>query len=1240
MKYLRGWALPITALAWCLTFSVNAMAQSGTGVLSGTVLDEKGGSLPGAVVAIREVATGAVRTAPTNTDGTFRVPALPPGRYSVEVTMDGFAPLNVPDVSLAPTQVLDLGKLSMKVGGRTETVSVTAAAVAVQTTSSTRSGTVTSDQLTNIMQKGRDLWGLMSVLPGVQDTNMNRAFTTWTSMAEITINGMPNTSKVVVIDGVNVIDELGTQAQVNPNIDAVGEVQVISNGFTAENGRSNGGLIVITTKSGTSSFKGSSWYNARRQEWRANEYFRIKQNLAKSLYHVNIPGYSIGGPVIIPNVLPKGKVFFFASQEFTDDLRPSGTSTTNYPTALERAGDFSQTFYGNANGPGQGTLNQILDWTNTVGGVAQPFPGNVIPANRINPLGAKMLNLLPLPNGAFDPASNQYNRFNYLVQTLPIHGRTNNTLRMDVVLSEKLRGSFRFIKDREDNIGNNTFAPGIGWANNAVPGYIATGGVTKVVSSSIVNETTFGFAHNTYSWVPAEGKYYEDYRQYYQSALGVAPPRLEPFGPYRDPQGMGYNQYDEYPYVPQMQFSGGNRTNLVNYNPASGGGRILPASNRNDRWTFADDLSWTRGRHSYKFGVSTEWASKTEPLGPAYRGVYNFGHDAQNPFSTGNGYANALLGVFTTYTELTNRVDPDRRHWYTEGYAQDSWRVKRNFTLDYGVRMTHTGAYHDARGGTAGFYEQGWKASQAARLYYPTCTTAGYTGNQTCAAGNQRAVDLANPGVLLPSAYIGNLVPGTGTLVNGMIVDGYPGMRKGEYFTFTPFVAAPRIGFAWDIKGDGKQALRASTGIFYAIPTRGFGDGWEAYYQPAKPPAAFTRVVRWAQFSDIENFATSGKAFVETPTAALVAGGEQRSLERSYNLNVTYQREIGFGTTAEIAYVGGWNYTAGRGVDINRPKNNVFLLSDPSRMFNGNALDTNFLRTVYPGMGAITKWVDQSTGTPINNNTLRYNSMQVSVQRRLRQGLQAGLAYTWANGVGWNSYSPDIIDADASGALNRTFFWGPTSNNRVHNLNINYSYMIPAAAQGVSGVKWLLRDWQVSGVTKFLTGQATQPSCSTTASGIQNTNPTLTPGQTAKCVYTGEPVFTFTTDKSLPEDEQLHFNPKAFAMAVPVSSTIGNFGNVPNGILRQPSFWNHDLTLARRFPITKGAHQVNARVQLQLYNIFNTAQFTSLSTGLAFADDPNVAGVDSLLLTSTQVGRYVNSTNPPREFGITVRLDF
>ena len=135
---------------------------------------------------------------------------------------------------------------------------------------------------------------------------------------------------------------------------------------------------------------------------------------------------------------------------------------------------------------------------------------------------------------------------------------------------------------------------------------------------------------------------------------------------------------------------------------------------------------------------------------------------------------------------------------------------------------------------------------------------------------------------------------------------------------------------------------------------------------------------------------------------------------------------------------------------------------------------------------------------------------------------------------------------------------------------------------------------------------------------------------TARCVYTGEPVFDVARQSGLTEDEQLHFNPGAFAMAEPFSPTEGNFGNVPNGILRHPAYWSSDLTFARRFAIPQLGSNANARIQLQLFNIFNTAQFTTLNTNLNFLDGQ---------LVSTEHGRYT-ATNPPRQFGITLRMDF
>ena len=198
----------------------------------------------------------------------------------------------------------DLGKLALQIGGVTETVTITSEVTPVQVADSSRRGTITMDDIANDPQtKGRDIFGMLAILPGVQDTNLNRDFTQWRSAISVTINGMPSQNKDVRVDGINIVDEGGCgTAYVNLNMDAVGEVQVIANGYTAENGRNNGGVISMVTKSGTNQLRASGWYNGRRDQFNENDYFRKAANQAKPLYRVNISGYSVGGPVVIPGL--------------------------------------------------------------------------------------------------------------------------------------------------------------------------------------------------------------------------------------------------------------------------------------------------------------------------------------------------------------------------------------------------------------------------------------------------------------------------------------------------------------------------------------------------------------------------------------------------------------------------------------------------------------------------------------------------------------------------------------------------------------------------------------------------------------------------------------------------------------------------------------------------------------------------------------------------------------------------
>ncbi len=244
----------------------------------------------------------------------------------------------------------------------------------MQTANSALTRNITGDTLVSVQVKGRDVFGMMKILPGVMDSHTSRDYAQWNSGRYLSINGGNSLNKNTTIDGVPVGEEGGNgTTHITPNIDSIGEVNVITSGYNAEHGRQSSGLVSITTKSGTNQFRGSGWYNMRRDEWNKNDFFREQSGSAKPFFEVNIGGYSIGGPVIIPKLIDsrtsEKKVYFFLSQEFTEDIRPTDVFRTNMPTALERTGDFSQTYMGKATlnadgsitGPGANNLQPIID---------------------------------------------------------------------------------------------------------------------------------------------------------------------------------------------------------------------------------------------------------------------------------------------------------------------------------------------------------------------------------------------------------------------------------------------------------------------------------------------------------------------------------------------------------------------------------------------------------------------------------------------------------------------------------------------------------------------------------------------------------------------------------------------------------------------------------------------------------------------------------------------------------------
>jgi hypothetical protein len=1231
----RFWVLSCVIALISLANATSGFAQ-GTGTLTGTIVDDTGAALPGATVNATEASTGTVRTAVSNEAGLFRMAALNPGRYTLTVELASFRTLNVADIALASAEVRDLGKLALQIGGLTETVSITSEVTPVQVADSARRSTLTVDDIANIQTKGRDIFGLLNILPGVQDTNLNRDFAQWRSAISITINGMPSQTKDVRVDGLNIVDEGGCgTAYVNLNMDAIGEVQVIANGYTAENGRNNGGVISMVTRSGTNELKASAWYNGRRDRFNENDYFREATNTPKPLYRVNISGYSVGGPVVIPGLIDSRKsgtkkVYFFASQEYTDDARPTTTTRANMPTALEYNGDFSQTRITNGN------IQTIRDPITNA-----PFPGNRIPAagsspqcgiafSCMDPLGQRMLRILPEANGITNPQVGQQWTSNSAYDLTPVHGRTNHVLRMDAVFTEKTRMAFRFVKDRDDDWNWNRITPGTGFVNQNTPGLLAAATLTQVLRPTVVNEMSFGYTHNRWGFRAADDF---DYTSLYRSALNVDPPRFEPFGEYSDPpqlSGFGGSQVDEWPYAPRFSTGGGDRAGLAGFRQND---EPIPRLNLSGRYYFNNDMSITRGRHNFKMGAAIEYNRKTEPGSADYMGNFAFGHNANNPLSTGNGYANMLLGIFETYTELTSRVDRDVRHWQNDFYFQDNWRMTPRLTLDLGLRVQHSGSDFEVNEMNSGFFADDWSAGQAPRVYRLVCMD-GRPGNTACPANLQRTIDPARPGTFFPVAFNGNIVQGSGSQLNGISTGGIAGRKPGTYFTFPYFVYAPRVGFAWNVMGDGKTAIRGSWGIFYNFP-RSTGDG--GYPFSGGCPVSCSRQIRWSRFGDIQR-ATAAN-LIENPVNVTMAGYEQ-PLARSHNANLAFQRDIGFNTVVEVAWVGNYTKNHGRFVDANRLP--LYVWGDPNNLVNNAPINVNSLRQFYgpyPGMGSTNEYFEG-----LYARTLQYNALQLQAQRRLSNGLQMGAAYTLAKGEGYDGYDPYTDQIGGEAAL-RARYWGPTSDDRRHNLNINGSYDIPTFLQ-TPVLKQILMDWQVSGIFRLLSGQGITPSCSSNTGGVNNSNPSLTDGVGARCELTGEPLFVeYTGDPNIPEADRPHFNLAAFRMPQP-NGSIGNFGNSGVRILRHPTWHEFDLTLSRRFPINlMGRRNSGIRVRVEAYNVFNEVQFTNMNATYNFTT-PAGAPLNSVN-NNANTGKYVATgsglaagTIAPRIISFTARVDW
>jgi hypothetical protein len=1120
-------------------------AQTITSSIVGSVTDSSDAAVVGALVSLTHVATGAQRQTTTDDRGNFVFPSLQLGEYNVAVTAQGFKRFEKRGLQLSAQETLPVGKIALELGAITESVTVTAQGVAVQTASAERAGTILGTQVENLMIRGRNAMSLLQLLPGVVDLQnreekIDRNF-------DIFVQGNRAANNSVTIDGM-VANPMGNNFNtvVVLGQDAIAEVRVLLTNFQAEYGHASGATVNIVSKSGTKNFHGLGSHYRRHEQFNANNFFNNRLGQPKPRYRYNTWNYNVGGPISIGRFnRDKDKVFFFWSQEFWPLKIPTPIRQITMPTELERAGDFSQTLDVN------NRLIAITDPTSR-----QPFPGNRIPGNRIDQSGQALLKVFPLPNFLNRAVSG--GNYNYIFQgESRIPTRLEN-IRVDYSLSTKntFSGSIASFIDQQEGATNVLTADNPNWdqmyRKYRLHGQAYILRYTGVLSPSLINETSMGFTRRPERNTVAE----EEIRKNQRKTVGYVAGQLNPVS----------NPFD---FIPLATFGGvPNAANL------QGTERYVFEQALN-AFALTDNVTKTMGAHTLKFGVTIE-RHFLGTITNTIQGTVSFARDVNNPLETNYAYSNAASGVYATYSETLNVIAGHQRQFTDEWFAQDNWKVNRRLTLDLGVRFHHFTPIFRSDDVASGFVPGLYDRSRAVRLVTPALVN-----------GQRVGIDPVTGATFL-AAQIGAIVPNSGDRLNGIVLAGKNGTPRG-FFDGFGVLPAPRFGFAYDVFGDSSTAVRGGWAMFFTRPNFTNNPG-------AQIPFNETPNLFYGTLLSIPS--TSGILFPGNIT------GIHRDIRspRTMNYSLSVQRNVGFGTVLDVGYVG----SLGRNLMWTRNFNEIPLGAN----FNPSNIDpTN--RAVLPQvfLRPIVGFNNVTIGEAAASSS--YHSLQVTARRRFTTGLQFGLAWTWSKAM-------DYVDSDATGVTTlvdfKTWHYGLAGFDRTHVLKFDWVYNVPRAPVENPILKTVLHDWQLSGITSFVSGAPTSVGFTT----VVATDITGTASLGPRINLTGNPV--------LPKGERAFSrNFRTDVFALPARGTVGNAAKT---FLRGPGRNNWDIAVFKDFPVRES---MRFQYRLEMNNAFNHAQFNGMDTTARFDAQGNQV--------NTRLAEFTSALSP-RVMQMALRFQF
>jgi hypothetical protein len=1093
-----------------------------TATILGIARDSSGSVLPGVKVTVSNTETNFTRSTVTDQTGEFRFLSLPVGTYTVEGELSGFQTFAAANIILTVDQQHRVD-ITMQVGNLQQRVEVSAAAVQVET-NSTQLGTVIDDKnIVNLPLNGRSYIDLLSIQAGVAPTS--------SATGLISVNGQREASNAFLVNGGDVSDGRTMGAAVIPNLDSVAEFRLITNSFDAEYGRFSGAVMNAITKSGTNGFHGTAFEFLRNNDLDSRGFFDPSVTVLKR----NQFGYAVGGPAI------KNKVFWFTDYQGTRQSQGSSASLTQLPSAAQRAGQFAPSdLNGVVSGPyWANVLSQRLGYAVTANEpystptcattAACVFPGGLIPASAISPISANLLkNYIP-------PANAGGNTF--------IPPSVVSTVRDDkagqrVDINNKRTGNWYGYYNFDDStsVSPGIYGPQYGNFGTYTPrrsqqGVLAN---TKELGPSAVNEVRVDFTRiASVSNQPTDPSVN-------LSSLGFVT------GP--GTLGIINSGPDSWQSVPPISLSG-----QVGF---SFGRTISATGQYNNTWHFAESFSKIWRTHAFKFGGEYRYLQINE------RNIYapngNFDFDGSE---TGHDVADFLLGAPDSYIQASFQV-LDSRTKYGAAYAQDSWRVTPNFTINYGLR---------------------WEVSTP---WYDTQDKI-----QTIVPGVQSTV--------FPGAPKGWLVPGDPGLPGGGPIPSTLAPTTWKNF-------APRLGLAWSpnvsdgilgklFGGPGKTSIRAAAGIYYtAIQDAGLfievADAPYGLFWVSPAPVLFdqpflTRADGTSQTQRFPfNLPVPGSPGIKNldwsvflPITSSPGYQPGNKLPYGEHFNFSIQRQLSSSTVLTLAYVGTEGHKLFAQYEANPGDAALCLSLRGTGVAKGtvqcgpNLENSVFTRPdgsqVFGTRGPLGVDFGSNTFESTNANSA-YHSAQVTVERRAKN-LTFLAAYT---------FSKSLDNASAFSTMNFSNFRlsrALSSFDATHNFVLSYNYEIPFSQAFAGAPKRLVDGWSLNGITRLATGFPIAISQSgdrslTGAGGVDRPD------------YVGGLVITSDV-RNTPNHQ--YFNKSAFT-----SEVLGTMGNANQRFFHGPGLNNFDLGVQK---ITRVRESMSVQFRAEFFNAFNHAQFNN-----------------------------------------------